>query len=766
MTQSASDPGGPPVSGRREDRRFLTGLGRFVADLDVSRCLHAVVVRSDHAHAEILHIDVGAALGVPGVVAVHTAADLALDGLGPMPCVAEVAADADTVVPVRHALAVDRVRHVGEPVALVIAETVAAAREGAEQVALEVRELPASSDPGAALETGACPIWPQAPDNVAFRFERGDARAVDAAFAGAAHVAELDLVNQRVSACPLETRAGFGEYDPVTGQFTLTATAQGVHGIRLQLAGPVFGLPEERFRIVAPDVGGGFGLKNFLYPEWVLLLFAARRHARPVYWQATRGEDLAAAAHGRDIQARARLALDARGRFLALEARLVANLGAHLCGGGANVSTKALPTAMGGCYVIPAMHLEVCGVFTNTVSVDAYRGAGKPEANYLIERLVDVAARRFGFDALELRTRNAFARFPHRTAFGLDIDGGRFGANVARAAALADRAGFEARRAAAAGRGRLRGLGFGCFLETARGAPSEGAEVCFLDDGTVELRLGTESNGQGHETTFPAIASAHLGLTADTFRYVQADTARTRLGHGHGGARSMHMGGSALVAACALAIEHARPVAAQLLQADPTETTFDAGRFSAGDRAVPMRAVVDWAREHDVRLDAFALVEDAPFTFPNGCHAAEVEIDPDTGAVELVRYLCVDDYGAVLDAPLTIGQVQGGVAQGIGQALGEHIVYEADSAQLVSGSLMDYALPGAGSLPALEVHLEGTPTGANPLGVKGAGQAGAIAAPQTVMNAIVDALAPLGIDHLDMPATAERVWRATGDARR
>jgi carbon-monoxide dehydrogenase large subunit len=755
---------------RLEDQRFLTGSGRYTADLHREGQLHMTVVRSEHAHAAIADIDIGDALTAPGVVGVHTAADLAADGVAPLPCLAELAGGAPPVVPPRHALARGRVRHVGDPVAIVVAESEDAALEAAEQVVVDYRALPAVVDPARALEDGAPQLWEQAPGNLAFRYRRGDADAVHEAFASAAHVVELAIANPRVSAAPLEPRAGLAEYDTDGDRFTLTATAQGVHEIRDQAAG-VLGIEPERLRLLAPDVGGGFGLKNFLYPEWILLPWAARRHRRPVRWVATRGEDLAAAAHGRDVQATARLALDADGRFLALEASLVANMGAYLSGSAPNVTTKALPTAFGGIYAIPAVHLSIRGVFTNTAPVDAYRGAGKPEANFIVERLIDVAARRYGFDPVALRRKNALRDFPHRTAFGMTVDGGRFATNIDRAMALCGWDEFAARRTRAASRHRLRGLGVACFLETARGMPREGAEIRFAGDGTVELRVGTESHGQGHETAFAQIAAARLGLPVEAFRFVQADTTRTRTGHGHGGARSMHMGGAALCAAVDSVLAKAHPVAARLLQTDASQVTFGAGCFQVSGSAprVGLLEVASAAREMapagNAGLDSFATVEDAPFTFPNGCHVAEVEIDLETGVVRLLRYLCVDDYGALVNPMLAEGQVHGGVAQGIGQALTERTVYDTDSGQLLSGSLMDYALPAADGLPSLEVHLEGTPTHANPLGVKGTGQAGAIAAPQAVMNAVLDALSPLGIEHLDLPATSERVWRAIREAR-
>jgi len=733
--------------------------------------LHAIVLRSDHAHAEIRGIDTMAARAVPGVVGVHLEGDLGADGVGPLPCIAQFEATSPLVIPPRYALARDRVRHVGDPIAFVVAETRETALAAAELVQIDFEPLPAVVDSLAAQEASAPLLWEAAAGNVAFRAEKGDRAGMEAAFAKAAHIIELDIVNNRISAAPTETRAGIGVYDAATETFTLNAAAQGLHSIRRQLASAVFDIPEDRIRVVAPDVGGGFGLKNFLYPEWVLLLWAARKHGRPVKWVGERGEDLAAATHGRDIRTQGRLALDDVGNFLALHAELVANMGAYLSAAGPNASTNASSTAMGGVYRIPHVFMESRGVFTNTGPVDAYRGAGKPEANFIIERLIEVAARRCGFDPVELRRQNAIDGFPHRTALGINLDCGRFKDNIGDAIRHADRDGFEGRRQESEAKGRLRGMGVGCFLETSRGAPQEGAEISFSEDGAVELRIGTESNGQGHETAYTQITSDRLGLPPETIRYIQADTSETRLGFGHGGARSMHMGGGALVKAIDMALGKARGVAAQLLQADEGDLEFAEGRFAvaATERSVTLIDVAAAARNEDLAadedmaengLDSFAMNEDAPFTFPNGCHVAEGEVDPDTGAVELLRYVIVDDYGTLINPRLTEGQVQGGVTQGIGQALGEHTLYDPETGQLLAGSMMDYLLPRASHLPGFEVTLEGVPTAANPLGVKGSGQAGCIGAPQTVINAVLDALAPLGVDHLDMPATSEKVWRA------
>jgi aerobic carbon-monoxide dehydrogenase large subunit len=748
---------------RLEDYRFLTGAAEYAADLNRDGQLHAVMIRSVHAHARILDIDTSEALDMDRVIGVHTVADLDADGLGLMPCPGAADHLSFSIVPPRPALARDRVRHVGDPVAIVIAETHAEALAAAEVVIIEYDPLPALADIPTREQTDTpitrSLIWEEAPGNVAFRFEKGNRAEVMGAFDQAAHVVELDVVNNRVTAAPMEPRAGIGEYDARSETYTLTCNAQGVHTIRGQLAKAVFNVPNERFRVCAPDVGGGFGLKNFLYPEWILLPWAAKRYGRPVKWVAERGEDFSAAVHGRDSRVAGRLALDVEGRFLALSASVVANMGAYLSGGAPGIASKAFPTALGGIYDIPLIHMEACGVFTNTAPVDAYRGAGKPEANFITERLIEAAARRCGFDPVELRRINAIASFPHVTALGMNIDTGRFKANIEDAARLSDRAGFEARRQKSVAGGRLRGLGLSCFLETARGNPEEGAEVRFTAQRVVELCLGTESNGQGHHTAFTQIAADKLGLPVDCFNFIQADTDKTRLGYGHGGARSMHMGGGALAKALDAVLEKARAIAAQMLQTPATELKFADGRFTASDSDQSI-GLMDVAQDAKGGLDSFEMVSDAPFTFPSGCHTAEVEIDPETGSIELLRYIAVDDYGRLINPALCEGQVIGGLAQGIGQAIGEHVIYDPESAQLISGSLMDYLVPRASQLPRFELHLEGTPTAANPLGVKGSGQAGCIGAPQTIVNAVLDALSPLGIDHLDMPLTNESVWRA------
>ena len=738
---------------RFEDHRFLTGGGRYLADTDCPGALWGHVVRSPHAHARIAGIDAAAAKRCAGVHGIYTAADLA--GLGPMPCLAVVS---PLIVPPRPALAVDRVRHVGDPVAFVVADSAEIAREAAELIEIDYESLPSVVDGRAALVEGAPLLWEQAPSNTAFHIRKGDAAAVAEAMKAAAHVVEIDVMNNRVVVVPIEHRAGIARYDASTETFDLELTGQGVHGIRRQLAEFVFKVPPERVRLHAPDVGGGFGTKNFLYPEWILLLWAARALGRPVRWEADRGEEFVSSAQGRDIAATARLALDADGRFLALDIAMVANHGAYLSGNGPGAAAVAASTAHGGVYAIPAIAADVRGVFTNTVPVDAYRGAGKPEANYIVERAIDAAARALGRDPASLRRQNLIASFPHRTAMGMAIDSGGFVDNLDRAVLRGELAAFETRRAEARARGRLRGIGVACFLETSRGAPNEGAEVRFERDGTVTVAVGTESNGQGHETAFAQVAADRLGLPIEAIRYVQADTRAVRSGAGHGGARSMHMGGAAVVKAIDATVAKARQLAARLLQAAEDELVLEGGGFvvQGSERRI---GLADVAREAGAFGEHVMNITDV-FTFPSGCHVAEVEIDPETGATALVRYTAVDDYGRLINPLLTEGQVQGGVTQGIGQAMLEHTVYDPQSGQLLSGSLMDYALPRADDLPGFDIELVERPTAANPLGVKGSGQAGCIAAPQTVMAAVLDALRPAGVETIDMPATPERIWKA------
>jgi carbon-monoxide dehydrogenase large subunit len=761
---------GGPLRGqslrRLEDARFLTGTGTFIEDIDLPGQAWMHVVRSPHAHATIASIDTTAARAIPGILGVFTATDLA--DLGPLPCTVPVASLAPMIVPPRFALAPDRVRHVGDPVAFVIAESRDAARNAAEAVVVDYDTHPAVVDAKAALYDGAPQLWDQMPGNLSYRFQKGDAAAVQTAIAAAAHVVELELINNRIVIAALEPRGAIATHDE--HGFHLRFSGAGVHALKSQLADTVFRVPPDQMRLSCPDVGGGFGVKNALYPEWVMLLWAARYLQRPIKWIGDRAEDFVTTAQGRANITRARLALDADGNFLALDVDTIADLGAYLSTGGPGSSTNAPANAIGSGYVIPAIFMDVRGAVTNTVPIDAYRGAGKPEVNYMIERLIDAAAHRCGFDPIALRRHNLVAQFPYRKALGTVIDCGRFAENLDAAIAAADHAGFATRRAASVAAGKLRGIGVTCFMETARGAPNEGAEIRFDPDDKVALLVGTQSNGMGHETTYPQIAADLLGLPIDAFRYIQADTATVRDGNGHGGARSMHQGGAALCKAVDMMLAKATAIAARLLQAAPAQVEFAAGSFVVRDdpsRGIDLLSVARAARDpanvpegESPGLDTYVWNKLDLITYPNGCHIAEVEVDPDTGALTLERYTAVDDFGTLLNPMLTLGQIQGGVVQGIGQALLEHTVYDPESGQMVSGSFMDYALPRADDLPSLDITFNGVPTAANPLGVKGSGQAGAIAAPQAIICAILDALAPRGVTHIDMPATPERIWRA------
>ena len=761
-------PGDPRSERRREDLRFLTGTGLYLADIRRDGMLHAAVLRSPHAAAMIVGIDATAARGLPGVRAAYTGAEIMAAGLAPMPCSLALDAAAGLVVPPRHVLATDRVRHVGEPVAFVVAETADAALAAAEAIVVEYEPGEAVVGADAALAPGAPKLWDVAPGNLAYHYRRGDPEAVREALAGSAHVVTLDLVNNRIAAAALEPRAALATWDAAAGRGLLEVSAASVHMIRDELA-TVLRVDRSAIDVVCPDVGGGFGMKNVSYPEYALLLLAARDLGRPVRWIAERTEDFQAGTHARAIRTTARLGLDAGGRFTALDVVTVSDLGSHVSSLGPGSATTAITPAVGGLYDLPAVSLDVRGAFTNTAPIDAYRGAGKPEACYIVERLVDAAARQFGMDAAELRRRNLIRSFPHVSGMGAVFDVGDPVAALEAAIRSSDREGFPARRREAARRGRLRGFGLASFLETARGPPNEEAWIAAGPGGGFTLAIGTQSNGQGHETSFVRLAADRLGIPADAIHLVQADTRAVPRGGGHGGARSLHMGGPAVLMAADDLVAKGRTRAADLLQADASALHYEAGMFSiAGDPARQVAlatlpaalAAADLAPlptgHGDNRCDRY--------TFPNGCHTAEVEVDPETGVVVIDRYVAVDDFGTLVNPLLTLGQVHGGLAQGIGQALMEEVAYDGASGQLVAATFMDYAVPRAADLPSFEISFREIPTTSNSLGAKGVGQAGAIAAPPVIVLAVLDALAPLGVRHLDMPLTPERVWRAIRDA--
>jgi carbon-monoxide dehydrogenase large subunit len=758
---------------RVEDPRLLTGQGRYTDDIAAPGALQAYVLRSPHAHARILGLDAAVARAAPGVRGVFTAADLAAVGIRNIPPMSIMSRDGTPArMPPRTVLAEDRVRHVGDQVAFVVAETLAEARDAAELVEVEYEALPSITDTHLALEPGQPLIWDEAPGNLAADWETGDAAATAAAFARAARVVRLELVNNRVVVHSMEPRACLAAYDPDDGRTTISLGSQGVHTVRGLLA-RVLSEREDRIRVLTGDVGGAFGMKGFCYPEYCLAAFAAKRLGRPVRWSSDRGEAFLTDTQGRDNVTRLELALDAEARFLGLRADTIAGMGAYLSNFALYVPTYAGAKMLTGVYAIPAAHARVRCVFTNTTPVDAYRGAGRPEAAYAIERLVDTAARELGIDPAELRRRN-FVRpeaMPYRTVLGNTYDSGDFARNLDDALAVIDAAGLPERRAAAARRGRLRGIGISTYIEACGGGMADAATLSFDEAGAATVLTPTQTGGQGHETAFVQIAAARLGLPPERVRVVQGDSDLVPPGMGTAGSRTIPVGGAALDLAAERLIEKGRRIAAGLMEAAERDIEFADGVYTiAGtDRRVDLGAVARAAFAGRVPdgVEAGRFEERADWappggasTYPNGTHAVEVELDPETGTVSIERFVVVDDFGTVLNPLLLAGQVHGGVAQGVGQALCEGAVYDPDSGQPLTGSLMDYALPRADHLPAIEFAWNVIPCRTNRLGIKGAGEAGAISAPPAVINAIVDALSPYGITHVDMPATPLKIWQA------
>jgi carbon-monoxide dehydrogenase large subunit len=762
---------------RVEDPRLLRGNGRYTDDISLPGQAHGVVVRSPHAHAAITGIDKAPALAVPGVLAVFTGADLRAMGLGDVPCAIPLKNrdGSDRAETPRPALAVGRVRHVGDPVAFVVAETPQAAKDGAEALAVDYDVLPAVTDLATALEAGQPQLWDSAKGNLCFDWETGDKAETDRLFASAAHVSRLTVVNNRVVVASMEGRGAVAEYDKESGRFTLYTCTQGSWLVRRLLATEVFKLPEDKFRVITPDVGGGFGMKLYLYPEHVMVTAAARELGRPVKWTSDRSEAFLSDTHGRDNITTGELAVDKEGRFLALRTRTLANMGAYLSTFAPYIPTGAGSKVLPSVYGFRAIHVNVLGVLTNTVPVDAYRGAGRPEANYLVERLIDTAARELGIDRVELRRRNIVppTAMPWKTPTGATYDSGDFATVLDAALKKADWAGFAQRKQEAARRGKRRGIGLAYYLEATGGAPTERAEIRFAEDGMVDVLVGTQSTGQGHETAYIMLTANELGIAHDRIRVLQGDSDAAPSGGGTGGARSLYSEGTAILATTAAVIEKGKQAASEALEAAVADIVFEAGRFSVvgTDRGIDILTLAETQRKKVAAgldatlLDAAEVAEIKAHTFPNGCHIAEVEIDPATGELDIARYLVVDDVGHAINPLIVRGQVHGGVAQGIGQAVYENTVYDPESGQLVAGSFMDYCLPRADDLPDIEVDLIEIPCATNPLGVKGAGEAGAVGSPPAVMNAVVDALIEDGVTHVDMPVTPERLWRALAAAK-
>ena len=762
---------------RREDLRFITGSGTYTDDLNLPGQTYGVFLRSPYPRAGINAIDATAALQVEGALAVLTGQDTAADGLGDLPCGWLVKSkDGSDMVSAPHPpLAVSQANYVGEPYGLVVAESLAAARQAAELVATDFTEL----EPvvATAEATEATPIHEGLTANLAYDWELGDETATEAALAAAAHITRLDLTNNRLIPNAIEPRAALATFDPASGEYELRTTSQNPHLERLVLSAFVQIAPEHRLRVVAPDVGGGFGSKIFIYAEETVVTWAAAKVGRPIKWTAERSESFLADAHGRDHVTQAELGLDETGRFTALKVRTTANLGAYLSTFGSSVPTFLYGTLLAGQYKTPNIHVQTLGVYTNTAPVDAYRGAGRPEATFVVERIVEAAARETGRDPVELRRLNMIQPedFPYQTPVALVYDTGNYQASLDKALQLADYPGFRQRRAASEAQGKRRGIGFSCYIEACGLAPSqlaiqlgagvglyESGEIRINPTGSVTVFTGAHSHGQGHETTFAQVVSDKLGVPFDDVEVVHGDTGRVEFGLGTYGSRSLAVGGSALIIAAEKIIAKGAKIAAHSMQTEPANVIFEEGAFISGNQRLTLQEVAfasyvpaDYPPDLEPGLSEKAFYDPKNFTYPAGAHIAEVEVDEATGVTQLVNFVAVDDFGHVINPMIVDGQVHGGLAQGAGQALLEHGIYDADG-QLTTGSYMDYCMPRADDLPDFVVDTTVTPCTHNPLGVKGCGEAGAIGSPAAIINAVTDAL---GTEDIAMPATSEQVWR-------
>ena len=776
---------------RKEDLRFLSGRGQYTDDINRPGQTHAYMLRSPHAHAAIRSIDTAQAKAMPGVLAIFTGADLAAANVGGIPCGWQIhnKDGSPMAEPMHPALAIGKVRHVGDQVAVVIAETRAQARDAAEAIVVDYDVLPAAATMDQALAAGAPQIHEAAPGNLCYDWHIGDRAVLDAAFAKAHKIVAFETTNNRLVPNAMEPRAAIGDFDAQSGDYTLYTTSQNPHVIRLLMGAFVLNIPESKLRVVAPDVGGGFGSKIYHYAEEAIVTWASARVKRPIKWTADRTESFVSDAHGRDHVTQAELALDAGGKILGLKVHTHANMGAYLSTFAPCVPTYLYATLLSGVYSMPVIYAEVKAVFTNTVPVDAYRGAGRPEATYLLERLMDVAAAEIGLDKVEFRRRNFVPvdGFPYQTPVALQYDSGNYFATLDAALETAGYPGFEARRKAAAAQGKLRGIGISTYVEACGIAPSAvvgslGARAGLYEVGTIRVHptgsvtvlTGAHSHGQGHETTFAQLVADRLGVPIANVDIVHGDTAKVPFGMGTYGSRSLAVGGSAMVKAMDKIVAKGKRIAAHLMEASVEDVEFERGTFrvTGTDKTktltdislaayVPHNYPID---EIEPGLEETAFYDPKNFTYPGGCHIAEVEIDPETGKVAMVNFTAVDDVGRVINPMIVEGQVQGGVAQGIGQALLESAIYDAHG-QLISGSMMDYTMPRADDLAPVSVATHTTLCTHNPLGVKGCGEVGAIGSPPAVINAVVDALRDYGVRHVEMPATPQKIWTIINGGR-
>ena len=759
---------------RVEDPMLLRGLGHYTDDVSLPRQAYMVMVRSSIAHGTIRAIDKEAARKMPGVLGVYDSADL--KGYGNLKCIVALNSRDGTPLrkPRREALAIGKVRYVGDPVAFVVAETLLQAKDAAEAVSVDIDPLPAVTSAEAGAQAGAPQIYDDVPNNVAIDFHHGDTAAVDAAFAKAAHVTRVKMENTRLVINPMEPRAALGVHE--NDRFTLYTCSQGVMGMRANIA-DIMGVDVKNVRVLTGQVGGSFGMKAMAFPEYICLLHAARALGRPVKWTDERSTSFVSDGHGRAADVVGELALDADGKFLAVRLTSFGDLGAFLSTFGPFMATANAVKNMQGMYRTPLMEVSTKCVFTNTVQITPYRGAGRPEGNYYMERLIDAAAAEMGIDRIALRRRNLIApsEFPHKTASAATYDSGDFAALTKQALELADSKGFAKRRRESRKRGKLRGLGIGNYLEVTAGPAKESAGIIFSPDGTVTLTTGTLDFGMGHATPFAQVLSQELGVPFDKIRLVQGDSDRIAVGGGSGGSKSIMHSGTAIVEGSAKVIDKGKQLAGYVLEASPSDIAFEHGKFVivGTDRSISIMELARKLHDGGLNLPADAPqsldvvhISDGPgaWTFPNGCHISEVEVDPDTGAVEVVKYCAVNDFGTLVNPMIVAGQLHGGVVQGIGQALMEKAVYD-DSGQLLTGSFMDYAMPRAADVPLFELGNHPVPTKTNPLGVKGCGEAGCAGGLTSMMNAVIDALSDHGIRHVDMPLTPFRIWQALQAAR-
>jgi len=765
---------------RKEDKRFLTGKGRYTDDMSVPGMKYAVFVRSPHAHAKILKVDASAAKGMPGVIDVLDGKQLLADGIGNLICGWMIHSKDGTPMKMGawRPLAHEAVRYVGDAVAIVVADSVAEARDAAEAVVVDYQELPVVTDATKALEPGQPQLHPEAANNLIFDWELGDAAATDNAIAAAAHVTEIEIHNNRLSPNPMEPRATLGIYDSGDDHYTCYTTSQNPHVARLVMSAFYNVAPENKLRVIAPDVGGGFGSKIYIYPEEIVCLWASKRTGVPVKWTSDRTEAFLTDAHGRDHVSKVKMAFDANNRIIGLKVDTIANLGAYMSLFSSAVPTYLYATLLSGQYDIPAIHANVRTVYTNTAPVDAYRGAGRPEATYLLERTMETAARELGVSPAELRRVNFIRSFPHQTPVIMNYDAGDYDASLEAAMKAADWNGFAARKAEAAGRGMKRGIGMSCYIEACGIAPSaavgslgagvglwESAEVRVNAVGTIEVLTGSHSHGQGHETTFAQLVADRFGVPLDSVNIVHGDTDKVQMGMGTYGSRSGAVGMSAVVKALDKVEAKAKKIAAHLMEADESDIVIENGELKVAgtDKAVPwfQMALAAYTAHNlpagmEPGLKEGAFYDPANFTFPAGCYICEVEVDPETGRTKIIQFVAADDFGNIINPMIVEGQVHGGLAQGIGQALLEGVHYDA-SGQLLTASYMDYAMPRADDLPSFQVSTSNTPCPNNPLGIKGCGEAGAIGSPPALINAITDAI---GNNALTMPATPQKVWAA------